>query len=39
MNALDFSKSALSRYMAESEKYEYLKFGRVSYIAVAQSDT
>lgn len=37
-NALDLSRSALSRYMAESEKYEYIKFGRVSYIVVGQND-
>ena len=38
LNALDFSKATLSRYIAESEKYEYLKVGRLSYIVIGNND-
>lgn len=37
-NALDLPKSTLSRYMSESDKYEYVKLGRVSYIVLSQND-
>ena len=35
MNALDLPKTTLRRYMSDSEKYEFLKVGRISYIAIS----